>query len=113
MGTLTIKGRTLNTSYEYVNESVTVNGGFVQEDATGELRNINGSVILNTTGAQIGSFNGYRNGQTMVYNQSDVPFNHLLVFLTAIQEIEQEISNDNGNDNANENDSGSSEGGEE
>ena len=92
MGTLTIKSRTIQTSYEYVNENVTVNGGYTQENATGNLRSINGSVVLKATGAQIGGFNGYRSGQTMVYNQSDVPFEQLTVFMTAIQEIEQEIN---------------------
>ena len=101
MGNLTVKNRTLTTSYEYENETVKVNGSYNRNADSDGISNINGNVVLKADESPIGNFYGYKNGERHTYNQSDVPFEHLAVFMAAVQEIDNAI-----------NSSSSSEGGE-
>lgn len=94
MGTITINSSTLNTSFNYKNDQLIINGTFQKDAKSGELQNINGSCYLNngdTQGDYIGNFNGYpRNGEIR-YDLTEMTRQDSNLVWNAIDAIEAEI----------------------
>lgn len=86
MGTFAVINSTLNSSYNYTDELVVVNGGYEKDAQNDTLRSISGSVYRKTQDGQqgeiVGNFNGYpRNGKVkyslseMTHSDSDIVWN--------------------------------------
>lgn len=89
MGNLTIKSKTASTRFEYINESVKVNGGY-NTNGENELTSLTGEVYQGET--MIGSFYGsVPPSGTIIYNQSDVPSDKLELFRTTVSSVEAAI----------------------
>ena len=96
MGTITITSSTLNTSFNYKNDQLIINGTFQKDAKSGELQNINGSCYKpapsGEMGEYIGNFNGNMRDGEMRYSLSDMSRRNSILVLDAIDEIEQFIN---------------------
>ena len=101
MGTFEIKNQTTDTQYEYRNENIIVQGGYIKDAETDELKSVNGSCYRPTAseeeiGEDIGNFNGYMRDGQIKYDMSEVTRQDSELVWIAITEIEQNIiSNEN------------------
>ena len=99
MSKFNVVNSTLNTTYNFENENVVVNGSFQKDAQSGELQNISGTAYKpNAEGGQgqyIGNFNGRMQNGVMRYSLSDMTRQDTLVVLDAIDEIEQYINGEN------------------
>jgi len=76
MGTFAVINSTLNSSYNYTDESVVVNGNFSKDATNDTLQSISGSVYHKTEsgeqGEYIGNFNGYQREDGLKYSLSEM-----------------------------------------
>lgn len=99
MSTFQITSSTLNSVFTYENESLSINGSFVQDAKTDELQNISGTAYKpngeGQQGTYIGNFNGRMVNGVMKYTLSDMTRQDTMLVLDAIDEIEQYIAGAN------------------
>lgn len=99
MGTFKITSSTLNSQYEYKNESVIANGFFVKDAPSNEVQSANGSFYrINSQGDRgdyIGNYNGYMRDGEMKYSLSEMSRKDSNLVWDAIDEIEQFIMGEN------------------
>lgn len=95
MGTFNIKSSTLNSQYDYKDANLVVNGSFVKDATSDQLKNISGSCYRkNAEGEQgdnIGNFNGYMRDGRLRYSLSEMTREDSMAVWDAIAEIEQYI----------------------
>lgn len=91
MSTFNITGSTLNTSYEYKDENIIVQGSFAKGGQSGNLQSIKGTAYRNVDGqmgGSIGFFNGYPSGEEITYDLSQMSRKDSNLVWDAIDEIE-------------------------
>lgn len=95
MESFKITSSTTNKQYEFKNDSVIVNGGFVKDGTTEALQSINGSLYrINANGEQgdyIGNFNGYQRDDEIRYSMSDMSRRDANLAWDAIDAIETNV----------------------
>jgi len=96
-----ITSSTLNSSYNY-KDVIIVQGNFVKDASTGTLTSINGQCYrVNASGQQgdyIGNFNGYPQGDEIVYDLSQMKRSDSNLVWDAIDDIEAKILGENSED---------------
>ena len=97
MGNLTIKSQSLATQAEFVDATsgLTINVNYNQDNQTGDLKSINGTVYKTENMAYAGNFNGQPNGGEMEYSIRDMKSKDMSKVFDAIEEIEDQITNQN------------------
>lgn len=94
MSEFVIKNATNNAQFEYTSDAIKVNGSFVKDAASGKLMSINGSCFRPNQGEMMdsfGYFNGYPNGDEMVYDLSQMKRADSELVWDAIEDIEAEL----------------------
>ena len=93
-----ITSSTLNSSYNYT-DVIIVQGNFVKDASTGTLTSINGQCYrVNASGQQgdyIGNFNGYPQGDEIVYDLSQMKRSDSNLVWNAIEDIQAQILGEN------------------
>lgn len=99
MSKFNITSSTLNSSFTYENENLSINGSFIQDAKTAELQNISGTAYKpNGEGQQgtfVGNFNGRMVNGVMKYAFSDMTLQDTMLVLDAIDDIEKYINGEN------------------
>ena len=99
MSKFNITSSTLNSNFSYENESLCINGSFMQDAKTEELQNISGTAykpnVEGQQGTYVGNFNGRMVNGVMKYTLSDMTRQDTMLVLDAIDEIEQYIAGAN------------------
>lgn len=91
MSTFNVTSSTLNSSYEYKNGVVVVNGSYSKDATNDTLQSIGGSVYNDNNGQQgdyIGNFNGYMRDGEIRYSLSEMSRKDSNKTWDAIDEIE-------------------------
>ena len=94
MSEFVIKNATNNAQFEYTSDAIKVNGSFVEDAKSGKLMSINGSCFRPNQGEMMdsfGYFNGYPNGNEMVYDLSQMKRADSELVWDAIEAIEEEV----------------------
>ena len=94
MSEFIIKNATNNAQFEYTSDTIKVNGSFVKDATSGKLMSINGSCFRPNQGEMMdsfGYFNGYPNGDEMVYDLSQMKRADSELVWDAIEAIEAEV----------------------
>lgn len=89
-----ITSSTLNSSFEYKNDSIIVQGSFSKDAKTDSLQSINGTCYRNNggnMGDNFGYFNGYPNGEEITYDLSQMKRADSNLTWDAIEDIETEV----------------------
>lgn len=102
MGNLTIKSQSLATQADYVDATsgLTINVSYNQDNTTGDLKSINGTIYKTDGMTYAGNFSGQPQGDEMEYSISGVKSKDMAKVFAAIEDIEELI--DGENDNAEE-----------
>ena len=94
MSEFVVKSSTLNSQYEFKDVNIIVNGNFQKNAQDGKLTSISGECYRNVDGNMgdsFGYFNGYPNGNEMVYDLSQMKRADSELVWDAIEAIEAEI----------------------
>jgi len=95
MGTFAVINSTLNSSYNYTDELVVVNGNFTKDATNDTLQSISGSCYRKTEsgeqGEYIGNFNGYQREDGIKYSLSEMTRRDNNLVWNAIDGIEPHI----------------------
>ena len=94
MSEFVIKSSTLNSQYEFKDEAIIVNGNFQKNAQDGKLTSISGECYRNVDGnmgESFGYFNGYPNGDEMMYDLSQMKRAYNNIVWDAIEAIELEV----------------------
>ena len=99
MSKFNIISSTLNSSFAYENENLSINGSFIQDAKTAELQNISGTAYKpngeGQQGTYVGNFNGRMVNGVMKYAFSDMTLQDTMLVLDAIDDIEKYINGEN------------------
>lgn len=99
MSKFNITSSTLNSSFTYENENLSINGSFIQDAKTAELQNISGTAYKpngeGQQGTYVGNFNGRMVNGVMKYAFSDMTLQDTMLVLDAIDDIEKYINGKN------------------
>lgn len=99
MSKFNITSSTLNSSFTYENENLSINGSFIQDAKTAELQNISGTAYKpngeGQQGTYVGNFNGRMVNGVMKYAFSDMTLQDTMLVLDAIDGIEKYINGEN------------------
>ena len=99
MSKFNITSSTLNSSFTYENENLSINGSFIQDAKTAELQNISGTAYKpngeGQQGTYVGNFNGRMVNGVMKYAFSDMTLQDTMLVLNAIDDIEKYINGEN------------------
>lgn len=99
MSKFNITSSTLNSSFTYENENLSINGSFIQDAKTAELQNISGTAYKSNgegqQGTYVGNFNGRMVNGVMKYAFSDMTLQDTMLVLDAIDDIEKYINGEN------------------
>ena len=99
MSKFNIISSTLNSSFAYENENLSINGSFIQDAKTAELQNISGTAYKpngeGQQGTYVGNFNGRMVNGEMKYAFSDMTLQDTMLVLDAIDDIEKYINGEN------------------
>lgn len=100
MGNFVIKSSQLTNAYEYVDDSVIVQGSYQTDTVSGNMTGINGQVYEKTVqglGRYIGNFTGSPSGDgEMSYDLSSMTRSDRNKTWAAIDDIESHITGENG-----------------
>lgn len=94
MSEFVVKSSTLNSQYEFKAVNIIVNGNFQKNAQDGKLTSISGECYRNVDGNMgdsFGYFNGYPNGNEMMYDLSQMKRADSELVWDAIEAIEAEI----------------------
>ena len=94
MSEFVVKSSTLNSNYEFKDVNIIVNGNFQKNAQDGKLTSISGECYRNVDGNMGESFcyfNGYPNGNEMVYDLSQMKRADNNIVWDAIEAIEAEV----------------------
>ena len=94
MSEFVVKSSTLNSQYEFKDVNIIVNGNFQKNAQDGKLTSISGECYRNVDGNMgdsFGYFNGYPNGDEMVYDLSQMKRADSELVWDAIEAIEAEV----------------------
>ena len=94
MSEFVVKSSTLNSQYEFKDVNIIVNGNFQKNAQDGKLTSISGECYRNVDGNMgdsFGYFNGYPNGNEMMYDLSQMKRADSELVWDAIEAIEAEI----------------------
>ena len=95
MGTFKLTNSELNNQFKFTNEKVVVDGSFAKDAASGELKNISGSVYLigegEAPGDYLGNFNGHVSDGEVYYTLTEMPRSKSRLVWSAIDEIEVNV----------------------
>ena len=99
MSKFNITSSTLNSSFTYENENLSINGSFIQDAKTAELQNISGTAYKpngeGQQGTYVGNFNGRMVNGVMKYAFSDMTLQDTMLVLDAIDDVEKYINGEN------------------
>lgn len=99
MSKFNITSSTLNSSFTYENENLSINGSFIQDAKTAELQNISGTAYKpngeGQQGTYVGNFNGRMVNGVMKYAFSDMTLQDTMLVLDDIDDIEKYINGEN------------------
>ena len=101
MSTFNITSSSMNNSYTYEDEYVTVQGNYTKDATNDTLQSVSGSVYnvpaqQGQQGEYIGNFNGYMRDGEVKYSISEMSRKDANKVWDAIDEIEQNIIGTNG-----------------
>lgn len=94
MSEFVVKSSTLNSQYEFKDVNIIVNGNFQKNAQDGKLTSISGECYRNVDGNMgdsFGYFNGYPNGNEMMYDLSQMKRADSELVWDAIEAIEAEV----------------------
>lgn len=94
MSEFIIKSSTLNSNYEFKDEAIIVSGNFQKNAQDGKLISISGECyrsVDGNMGESFGYFNGYPNGNEMMYDLSQMKRADNNIVWDAIEAIEAEV----------------------
>lgn len=94
MSEFVVKSSTLNSQYEFKDVNIIVNGNFQKNAQDGKLTSISGECYRNVDGNMgdsFGYFNGYPNGNEMMYDLSQMKRADSELVWDAIEAIEEEV----------------------
>ena len=94
MSEFVVKSYTLNSQYEFKDVNIIVNGNFQKNAQDGKLTSISGECYRNVDGNMgdsFGYFNGYPNGNEMMYDLSQMKRADSELVWDAIEAIEAEV----------------------
>ena len=94
MSEFVVKSSTLNSQYEFKDVNIIVNGNFQKNAKDGKLTSISGECYRNVDGNMgdsFGYFNGYPNGNEMMYDLSQMKRADSELVWDAIEAIEAEV----------------------
>ena len=94
MSEFVVKSSTLNSQYEFKDVNIIVNGNFQKNAQDGKLTSISGECYRNVDGNMgdsFGYFNGYQNGNEMMYDLSQMKRADSELVWDAIEAIEEEV----------------------
>lgn len=94
MSEFVVKSSTLNSQYEFKDVNLIVNGNFQKNAQDGKLTSISGECYRNVDGNMgdsFGYFNGYPNGNEMMYDLSQMKRADSELVWDAIEAIEEEV----------------------
>jgi hypothetical protein len=99
MGNLTIKSQSLATQADYVDATsgLTINVSYNQDNTTGDLKSINGTIYKTDGMTYAGNFSGQPQGGEMEYSISGVKSKDMAKVFAAIEDIEEQIEGENNN----------------
>ena len=99
MGNLTIKSQSLATQADYVDATsgLTINVSYNQDNTTGDLKSINGTIYKTDGMTYAGNFNGQPKDDEMEYSISGVKSKDMAKVFAAIEDIEELIDGENNN----------------
>jgi hypothetical protein len=99
MGNLTIKSQSLATQADYVDATsgLTINVSYNQDNTTGDLKSINGTIYKTDGMTYAGNFSGQPQGGEMEYSISGVKSKDMAKVFAAIEDIEELIEGENNN----------------
>ena len=99
MGNLTIKSQSLATQADYVDATsgLTINVSYNQDNTTGDLKSINGTIYKTDGITYAGNFSGQPQGDEMEYSVSGVKSKNMAKVFAAIEDIEELIEGENNN----------------
>jgi hypothetical protein len=99
MGNLTIKSQSLATQADYVDATsgLTINVSYNQDNTTGDLKSINGTIYKTDGMTYAGNFSGQPQGDEMEYSISGVKSRDMAKVFAAIEDIEELIEGENNN----------------
>ena len=99
MSKFAITSSTLNSSFTYENDNLSINGSFMQDAKTDELQTISGTAYKPAAEGQqgyyVGNFNGRMVNGQMKYTLSDMTIQDTVLVLGAIEDIEKYINGAN------------------
>ena len=92
MSTINITSSKVDKTYTLENENISIQGSAVTDQASGELKNLQGNCYrAGQGGAYIGNFNGVMRDQEMHYSLSEMTRRDSSMVWDAIDEIESYI----------------------
>lgn len=94
MSEFVVKSSTLNLQYEFKDVNIIVSGNFQKNAQDGKLISISGECYRNVDGnmgESFGYFNGYPNGDEMMYDLSQMKRADSELVWDAIEAIEAEV----------------------
>lgn len=94
MSEFVVKSSTLNSQYEFKDVNIIVSGNFQKNAKDGKLISISGECYRNVDGnmgESFGYFNGYPNGDEMMYDLSQMKRADSELVWDAIEAIEAEV----------------------
>lgn len=94
MSEFVVKSSVLNSQYEFKDVNIIVNGNFQKNAQDGKLTSISGECYRNVDGnmgESFGYFNGYPNGNEMMYDLSQMKRADNNIVWDAIEAIEAEV----------------------
>ena len=94
MSEFVVKSSTLNSNYEFKDVNIIVSGNFQKDAQTEALTSISGECYRNVDGNMgdsFGYFNGYPNGNEMMYDLSQMKRADSELVWDAIEAIEEEV----------------------
>lgn len=94
MSEFVVKSSTLNSQYEFKDVNIIVSGNFQKNAKDGKLISISGECYRNVDGnmgESFGYFNGYPNGDEMMYDLSQMKRDDSELVWDAIEAIEAEV----------------------
>ena len=94
MSEFVVKSSTLNSQYEFKDVNIIVNGNFQKNAQDAKLTSISGECYRNVDGNMgdsFGYFNGYPNGNEMMYDLSQMKRADSELVWDAIEAIEAEV----------------------
>jgi hypothetical protein len=97
MGNLTIKSQILATQADYVDATIglTINVSYNQDNTTGDLKSINGTIYKTDGMTYAGNFSGQPQGDEVEYSVSGVKSKNMAKVFAAIEDIEELIKGEN------------------